>query len=123
VAAIMCLGLADQQLDGSNPRVYDFKSALSRIEARAEPGDVIVFTPQYLDHVVAYYEDGGLKMQPLEDGLPAPRRGHKLFLLASFQDKPQYRAAAQDAVRKLSRRHELVRRDKVPQILTWEFRR
>jgi O-antigen/teichoic acid export membrane protein len=123
VAAVMALGLADQQLNGSNPRVYDFKSALSRIEGRAEPGDVIVFTPQYLDHVVAYYEDEGLKMQPLEDGLPAPRRGHKLFLLASFQDKPQYRTAAQDAVRTLSRRHELVRRDRVPQILTWEFRR
>ncbi|HEX5619836.1 MAG TPA: glycosyltransferase family 39 protein [Solirubrobacteraceae bacterium] len=123
VAAIMALGLADQQLNGSNPRVYDFKSALSRIEARAEPGDVIVFTPQYIDHVVAYYEDEGLEMQALDKGLPAPRRGHKLFLLASFQDKPQYRKAAQDAVRKLSRRHELVRRDKVPQILTWEFRR
>ena len=123
VAAIMGLGLADQQLNGSNPRVYDFKSALDRIEARAEPGDVIVFTPQYVDHVVAYYEDEGLKMQPLDKGLPAPRRGHRLFLLASFQDKPQYRKAAQDAVRKLSQRHHLVRRDRVPQILTWEFRR
>jgi hypothetical protein len=123
VAGVMALGLADQQLNGSNPRVYDFQSALSRIEARAEPGDVIVFTPAYLDHVVAYYEDEGLKMRPLENGLPEPQRGHKLFLLASFQDKQQYRDAAQDAVRKLSRRHELVRRDRVPQIQTWEFRR
>ena len=30
VAAVLALGLADQQLNGSNPRVYDFKSALSR---------------------------------------------------------------------------------------------
>ncbi|HET8758149.1 MAG TPA: glycosyltransferase family 39 protein, partial [Solirubrobacteraceae bacterium] len=123
VVAVMGLGLADQQLNGSNPRVYDFKSAVSRIQARAEPGDVIAFTPPYLDHVIAYYEDEGLRMRPLENGLPEPRRGHKLFLLASFQDKPQYRKATQDAVRKLSRRHELVRRDKVPQILIWEFRR
>jgi O-antigen/teichoic acid export membrane protein len=123
VAAIMALGLADQQLNGSNPRVYDFKSALSRIEARAKPGDVIVFTPQYVDHVVAYYEKEGLKMQPLDKGLPAPKRGQRVFLLASFQDKPQYRTAAHDAVAKLSRKYDLVHRDKVPQILTWEFTR
>jgi uncharacterized membrane protein len=123
VAAIMGLGLADQQLNGSNPRVYDFKSALSRIEARAKPGDVIVFTPQYVDHVVAYYEDEGLKMQPLDKGLPEPKRGQRVFLLASFQDKPQYRTAAHDAVEKLSRKYDLVRRDKVPQIQTWEFSR
>jgi hypothetical protein len=121
--AIMGLGLADQQLNGSNPRVYDFKSALSRIEDRARPGDVIVFTPQYLDHVVAYYENEGLRLQPLENGLPEPRRGRRVFVLASFLDKPQYRKATEDAVRKLSRRHHLVRRDAVPQIRTWEFRR
>jgi hypothetical protein len=46
-----------------------------------------------------------------------------VFLLASFLDKPQYRAATKDAVRRLDRRYELVRRDSVPQIRTWEFRR
>jgi hypothetical protein len=122
-AAIMALGLADQQLNGSNPRVYDFKTAVAHIEQRAKPGDVIVFTPQYVDHVVAYYEDEGLKMQPLEDGLPEPTRDRRVFVLASFLDKPPYRQATEDAVRKLSRRHELVRRDSVPQIRTWEFRR
>ena len=119
----MSAGLADQQLNGSNPRVYDFKSALAHIEDRARPGDVVVFTPQYLDHVVAYYENGGLKLQPLDKGLPEPKRGRRVFVLASFLDKPQYRQAATDAVRKLSRRHHLVHRDSVPQIRTWEFRR
>ena len=56
-------------------------------------------------------------------GLPRPRRGQRVFLLASFLDKPQFREATREAVRKLSRRHELVRRDAVPQIRTWEFRR
>jgi hypothetical protein len=121
--AVLAVGLADQQLNGSNPRVYDFKQAVHSIEHRARPGDVIVYSPKYIDTVVGYYEKEGLRIQPLEDGLPRPHRGQRVFLLASFLDKPQYREVTQDAVRKLSRRHELVRRDSVPQIRTWEFRR
>jgi len=55
--------------------------------------------------------------------LPEPRRGRKVFVLASFQDKPQFRAAANDAVKRLSRRHHLVHRERLPQIKTWEFSR
>jgi hypothetical protein len=122
-AVTLGLGLADQQLNGSNPRVYDFKTAVHDIEARAQPGDVIVFTPSYLDHVVGYYEHEGLKLQAMGQDLPEPRRGRKVFVLASFQDKPQFRAAARDAVKRLSRRHHLVHRESVPQITTWEFSR
>jgi hypothetical protein len=120
--ATLALGLADQQLNGSNPRVYDFKQAVHAIEARARPGDVVVYSPKYIDTVVGYYERERLRIRPLEDGLPKPRRGQRVFLLASFLDKPQYREATQDAVRRLRRRYELVRRDTVPQIRTWEFR-
>jgi hypothetical protein len=122
---VLGLGLADQQLNGSNPRVYDFKTAVNDIESRAKPGDMIVFTPSYLDHVVAYYEDGGLKMKPLlADGkIPELRRGQRLFVLASFLDKPQYRDLADKVVGRLSRRHHLVHRESVPQIRTWEFSR
>jgi hypothetical protein len=121
--AALGVGLADQQLNGSNPRVYDFKDAVHAIEARARPGDIVVYSPKYIDTVVGYYGREGLRIRPLEDGLPKPRRGRRVFLLASFLDKPQYRKATQDAVRRLSRRYELVRRDTVPQIRTWEFRR
>ena len=121
--AALGLGLADQQLNGSNPRVYDFKDAVRSIEARARPGDVVVYSPKYIDTVVGYYDREGLKTRALEDGLPKLRRGQRAFLLASFLDKPQYRTATEDAVRRLSRRYDLVRRDKVPQIRTWEFRR
>ena len=99
--AVLALGLADQQFNGSNPRVYDFKAAISTIEDRARPGDVIVFSPKYVDTVVGYYEDRGVRTQPLEDGLPKLRRGRRVFLLASFLDKPQYREATDDAVRRL----------------------
>jgi hypothetical protein len=121
--AVLALGLADQQLNGSNPRVYDFKSAITAIEDRARPGDLIVYSPQYVDSVVGYYEREGLRIRPLDGGLPKLRRGQRVFLLASFLDKPQFRTATEDAVRRLSRRYDLVRRDSVPQIRTWEFSR
>jgi hypothetical protein len=122
--AILGLGLADQQLNGSNPRVYDFKTAINGIEARAKPGDMIVFTPYYLDHVVAYYEDRGLKMRALDDkNIPEPRRGQRVFVLASFLDKPVYRDLTDKVVTRLTRKHRLVHRESVPQIRTWEFSR
>jgi hypothetical protein len=121
-AGVLAVGLADQQLNGSNPRVYDFQGAVASIEQRARPGDVLVFTPQYLNHVIAYYEDGAVRVRPLEDGLPEPRRGRRVFVLASFLDKPPFRQAAARAVRRLERHYELVRRDTRPQIRTWEFR-
>ncbi|MGH2949642.1 MAG: glycosyltransferase family 39 protein, partial [Solirubrobacteraceae bacterium] len=121
--ATLAAGLADQQLNGSNPRIYDFKGAVNEIEERARPGDVLVFTPPYLDHVVAYYEDGEMRMRPMANGVPEPRRGQRVFVLASFLDKPQFRAQAAETVRRLDRDHELVRRDRRPQIRTWEFRR
>ena len=38
---VLGFGLADQQLNGSNPRVYDFKTAVNDIESRARPGDLM----------------------------------------------------------------------------------
>jgi hypothetical protein len=105
--------------------VYDFKTAVNDIEARAKPGDLVVYTPFYLDHVVAYYDDRGLRMHsiPADGKLPPPRRGQRVFVLASFLDKPQYRALADKVVERLDRRSRLVHREAVPQIRTWEFTR
>jgi hypothetical protein len=119
--AVLALGLSDQQLNGSNPRIYDFEGALHDVERRAEPGDVVVYSPPYLNHVVAYYGDD-LDARPLEQGVPEPRRGHRVFVLGSFLDKPQYRDATAKAVRTLDRKHHLVRSSRRPQIRIWEFR-
>jgi hypothetical protein len=51
----MAVGLVDQQINGANPRLYDFEGALSRVQKEAEPGDVILFEPVYLDEVIGYY--------------------------------------------------------------------
>jgi 4-amino-4-deoxy-L-arabinose transferase-like glycosyltransferase len=120
--ALLAGGLADQQLNGNNPRVYDFRGALDDIAEHARPGDVLVYSPQYLEHVVKYYA-AGVDARPLDRGLPKPRRGQRVIVLGSFLDKPQYRAATAKAVRTLDRRHELAAERRYPQIRVWEFTR
>jgi 4-amino-4-deoxy-L-arabinose transferase-like glycosyltransferase len=118
----LAAGLADQQFNGSNPRVYDFKGALTQLEGRAKPGDIVVYAPDYIDTVVGYYGDGKLDARPLEKGVPKPRKGHRVFVLASFLDKKPYREQAEKAVKQLDRRYRLVNEQHYPQIRVWEFR-
>jgi hypothetical protein len=120
--ALLAVGLADQQLNGDNPRVYDFRGALRETAARAEPGDALLYTPFYLNHVVTYYAEG-VRSRPLGTDVPRLRRGQRVFVLASFLDKPQYREAAARSVKQLDRRYELVAERRYPQIRVWEFER
>ena len=57
-AAALSVALVDQQLNGANPRLYDFEGALAEIAERAEPGDVVLYEPEYLADVVDYYAPG-----------------------------------------------------------------
>ena len=52
LTAVMVVGLVDQQLNGANPRLYDFKGAFDHIAVDAEPGDLVVYEPNYLSEVV-----------------------------------------------------------------------
>jgi hypothetical protein len=56
-ALIICLSFAlvDQQLNGENPRRYDFREALQAVTREAGPDDVIVYAPTYLRDVITYY--------------------------------------------------------------------
>ncbi|HEX4672278.1 MAG TPA: glycosyltransferase family 39 protein, partial [Solirubrobacteraceae bacterium] len=120
---LMGLAAADQQLNQSNPRTYDFRGALGAIRADARPGDVLVYTPQYLNTVIAYY-GSDLRARPLDAGLPKRRHSGRVFVLASFQDKPVYRAQAHKSVLALRRqgRHLITTLNRT-QIRVWEFSR
>ena len=89
----MALGLADQQLNGSNPRVYDFKSRAEPRSRRApSPGDVIVFTPTYIDHVVALLRGRRpARCSRSTNGLPGRAAARACSCSPRFLDKPQYR--------------------------------
>jgi 4-amino-4-deoxy-L-arabinose transferase-like glycosyltransferase len=118
----MLVGLADEQLNGSNPRTYDFRGALAQIRREARPGDTLIYSPDYLQDVITYYAPH-LRSRVLRD--PKPRvPGHGgVFLLASFLEDP-VRAAQVGAARKALARgpRRLVSRGGREKIDLWEFR-
>lgn len=163
LVATMAVGLADQQLNGTNPRRYDFEGALTRVQDEMRPGDVLVYEPGFLQPVISYYVPK-LNKRPLDAGLPKASqpqmttvrrvhhvrvrvRGHghvhsrlvkkvvrvrvrqpakphgRVFLLASFLDKPQYASSTGAAIAKMEKalHRRLVQHFTLPQIKVWVF--
>jgi hypothetical protein len=116
----MGVAAADQQLNGSNPRVYDFEGAIGQVKTEARPGDVLVYEPAFLTDVINYY---GPKLQsrPLEKGVP--KGAKRVFLLTSFQDIGNSRAATHAAIKKLGRGYHLTGEMTRPQIHIWVFQK
>ena len=112
----MGVATADQQLNGSNPRVYDFEGAVGEVKAQAHRGDVLVYEPAFLTDVINYYGPQ-LRTQPLEKGLP--KGAKRVFLLTSFQDIGNHRAATQQALKKLGRSYHVTGQIRRPQIHVW----
>jgi O-antigen/teichoic acid export membrane protein len=122
VGALLGAGVADQQLNSSNPRQFDFRGAVEQIDRRAGTGDVVLLSPPYVDSVVAYYSDG-LTLRAADGPVPVPRRGRKVFVLGSFFDKPQYAALTRRSVTRLRRDARQVSEFRRSQIRVWEFTR
>jgi 4-amino-4-deoxy-L-arabinose transferase-like glycosyltransferase len=122
LVALLALGEADQQLNSSNPRQFDFRGAVEQVKRRAGPHDVVVLSPPYVDSVVAYYGDG-LRLRSADQGVPKPTRHRHVFVLGSFFDKPQYAALARKSVTQLRREGRQVDAFHRPQIRVWEFAR
>jgi hypothetical protein len=120
-AATMFVGMADQQLNGANPRIYDFEGALARVSERSEPGDVLLYQPATLNNVISYYAPG-VDRRPLEGGLPSPRSEKGVFVLESFSDNPVNVEIVHDAVQRLRRQRTQVGHFELPQVEGWEFR-
>lgn len=55
LVAVLLVALGDEQVNGSNPRLYDFGTALHWVNARYRPGDVLLYDPGDLDLVIKYY--------------------------------------------------------------------
>lgn len=74
-------GLVDQQLNGANPRLYDFQGALAEVE-RIDGGEhaVLLYEPAYLGDVIEYYA-GDLDSRPL--GSPIPDDATTVWVLAT----------------------------------------
>jgi hypothetical protein len=119
VVATMAVGVTDQQLNGSNPRVYDFEGALGEVTERAQFGDVLVYDPEELNNVIEYYAPQ-LQASRLS-GAGVPADAGRVFLLSSFRQKQENLDATQAAVSRLRERRELVEKFKFPQVRVWLF--
>jgi O-antigen/teichoic acid export membrane protein len=114
----MGVAAADQQLNGSNPRVYDFEGAVGEVVHQTRPGDVLVYEPAFLTDVIRYYGPH-LRARPLQRGVPKDAR--RVFLLTSFQDIGTHREAAKQGLAKLGHGYRLTGHMRRPQIDVWVF--
>ena len=81
VAATLALGLADEQLNRSNPRLFDFRGAINDIKANAGPNALVLYEPGDMRYVLEYYAPN-LHSQPLTTPIKAGGEGGSLFVLA-----------------------------------------
>jgi 4-amino-4-deoxy-L-arabinose transferase-like glycosyltransferase len=122
VAATMVAGLGDQQLDASNPRLFDFSGALTAVKNEARPGDRVLYNPAYLRDVVSYYAPG-VNARPLRGKPPMPTKGHRTIVLGSFLDQPGPARTVGAAIGLLEYRHRPVQTVSDPGIKVWVFGR
>jgi hypothetical protein len=116
-------GLVDQQLNGSNPRLYDFRGAVADVNEHAHRGDELVFVPGSISQVVAYYKPRAAS-SPLNSGAVPSARRHSVFVIASkalFNSSTDADGLSVELA-KLRSEAPLVRRDSLSNVEVWQFR-
>jgi hypothetical protein len=78
----LAVGLVDQQLNGANPRRYDFDGALDQVQRRATGDDVLLYEPAYLGDVIDYYAPD-LDARPLGEFRAQARERGDIFVLST----------------------------------------
>jgi FtsH-binding integral membrane protein len=120
IVATLLIGLADQQLNQSNPRLFDFRGAIQNIKAGAGPNSLVLFEPADMRYVLEYYAPE-LRSQPLSQAVSARKEGSPVFVLASFQSNHAFFNQTNKVVGQLAFFRKLVHRFKTPQTIVWEF--
>jgi uncharacterized membrane protein len=120
VVLTLVVGLADQQLNKGNPRLFDFRGAIQDIKADAGPNSLVLFEPSDMRYVLEYYAPD-LRSQPLPVAVSAQREGSPVFVLASFQSNKAFFDQTNKVVGQLTFFRKPVHRFKTPQTLVWEF--
>jgi uncharacterized membrane protein len=121
VVFTLLLGLADQQRNEDNPRLFDFRGAIEEIEADAGRKSLVIFEPPDMRYVMEYYAPQ-LRSRPLRRGLPRRSEGTPVFVLASFQDNPLFFDRTNRVVGRLDFFRKRVDSFEEPQTKVWVFR-
>jgi 4-amino-4-deoxy-L-arabinose transferase-like glycosyltransferase len=120
VALTLVIGLADEQLNNANPRLFDFRGAIEDIKANAGPSSLVLFEPTDMRYVLEYYAPN-IRSRPLSSAFSASAEGSPLFVLASFQNNKTFFNQTNKVVGRLTFFRRLVRRSKTAHTLVWEF--
>ncbi|MGI8430519.1 MAG: glycosyltransferase family 39 protein [Solirubrobacteraceae bacterium] len=120
VVATLLVGLADQQLNQANPRLFDFRGAIQSLKVGAGPNSLVLFEPSDMRYVLEYYAPE-LRGQPLSQAVSARREGSPVYVLASFQSNKAFFDQTNKVVGQLTFFRKLVHRFKTPQTIVWEF--
>jgi len=120
IVATMLVGLADQQLNKANPRLFDFRGAIQDIKANGGPNSLVLYEPGDMRYVLEYYAPE-LRSQPLSVPVSAQREGSPVFVLASFRGNKAFFNETNKVVGQLTFFRTLVHRFTTPQTIVWEF--
>ncbi len=117
----MLIGLADQQLNKTNPRLFDFRGAIEDIKANAGPNALVLFEPTDMRYVLEYYAPE-LRSQPLSAPMSS-RRPREARCSSSRRSRTTrtFFNQTNKVVGQLTFFRTLVHRFKTPQTLVWEF--
>lgn len=122
VTSTMAVGLVDQQLNGANPRLYDFEGALSKVDQEAEPGDILLYEPAYLADVIAYYAPD-LVTRPLGSPVPADATGVWVLATDRVINTTDTAAKVGDVLARLEQQQRsVVETFERPNVKVWELR-
>ncbi|MDQ1627328.1 MAG: mannosyltransferase [Actinomycetota bacterium] len=117
----MAAGLVDQQVNRSNPRIYDFRGAITWAADRGEGDDLLLFAPSWLSDELHYYSPG-MRTRAIHGPVAPPSDGTRVFVLGSFLDDPATSGAVGDVLAQLRNAGaRLVARHKVANVEVWEF--
>jgi 4-amino-4-deoxy-L-arabinose transferase-like glycosyltransferase len=124
VAAIVIVlvgALVDQQVDSSNPRLYDYQRALERVQHQAGARAAVFYDPSSLGIVFAHYAPG-LHASPLTTRLPTRRHARSVFVITSNADSGAPLALRYREIGALNATRSLVSYHSYPGVQVWRYR-
>ncbi|MGE3620685.1 MAG: glycosyltransferase family 39 protein [Acidimicrobiia bacterium] len=123
LAALSVVALVDQQLNGANPRLYDFRGAVHDIVADAGPTAEVALEPEYL-HTVVHYYGPDLDTTRVR-GLDASRVGEDgidVIVTERFIGSQAASALVGRSLYELEQRFGPPERIERPNVIVWRFR-
>jgi hypothetical protein len=124
LAATLGWGLVDQQVNGNNPRRYDFKPALKTIAQQADPQAEVVLSPGFLNTVAVYYEPHLhyiVGSGSASDTAAKAGRSHEVFLMGSFLTTGTQGQTVAALRKDLAVHRHLVRSWTFDNVRVWEY--